>query len=196
MKKGEAGLFVTFEESKKKLKEDLKVLGIDLERLERTGRFQLIGGPVSRISFYKERAKAKIRDIVGEIQEVAEELGAERVVIDSLNLFTMLFSNLPEKRMALAELCSALSDLSCTSILTCEVPEDSRGLSWYGFEEFVVDGVIRLVRKSIGNLFIRAIAVPKMRGISHSHFIYAMKIEKDGIKVYPTESLGREFEVL
>lgn len=193
---GEPCVFVTFEQSKKKLIEDMREIGVDLEELEKTGKFRLIGGPVAQVEYFKEKTKAKISDIVAEIVEVVQEINAQRVVLDSVNLFTMLFETDAQRRRALAELSATLDDLGCTSLLTCEAKEGTNNLSWYGFEEFVVDGVIVLFRKPIGNLFIRALAVVKMRGISHSRFVYAVGIEKDGLKVYPTEKLGKDFNLL
>ena len=51
-----------------------------------------------------------------ETNEVIEEIKAKRVVIDSVNLFAMLFSDDSERRNAVASLIAMLEDAKCTTI--------------------------------------------------------------------------------
>lgn len=185
---GESSVYVTFEEGKNKLIEDLKALGIDFEMMEKAGKLNIIGGPIGNIRFFKNKTKANARDIAGEIKEVVMESHAKRIVIDSLNLFLMLFDTDSERRHAMAELTSALEKLNCTTVMTCEVKEGKRDISWYGFEEFVVDGVICLYRMPFENMFERAISIIKMRGRKHSPNVVAMQIRDDGLHVFPTKA--------
>ena len=178
-------MYITFEQSKRKLIEDMKELGIDFEQMESSGLFRLVGGPVGYIRRFKEKAKAGILDIATEVKEIVEEIGAKRVVLDSVNLFTMLFENDSDRRKALAALTSTLDKLGCTTLLTCEVKEGTMDISWYGFEEFVVDGVIVLFRIPFDNMYERGITVVKMRGIDHSKSVCALRIDKKGVVVYP-----------
>lgn len=180
-------VFITFEQGKKKLIEDMKQIKINFEKMENDGYLKIIGGPIGHIRYFKEMTKADMTNIAGEIEEVAKEINAKRVVVDSVNLYLMLFEKDSEKRNALAELVSTLEKLSCTSLLTCEVKEGTKDISWYGFEEFVVDGVIILYRIPVESLFERSISIVKMRGMPHSQSIATLKIEKDGIKVYPEQ---------
>jgi len=185
IKSGEPCLYVTFEQGKKRLMQDLKEIGIDFGEAEKSGKLTLVGGPVGHVKFFKDRTRANMFDISKEIREIIEESGAKRVVLDSVNLFTLLFETDSDRRKALAELTSTLDALDCTTVLTCEVPEGSKGISWYGFEEFVVDGVIVLHRIPFENMYERAVSIVKMRGIGHSESIRALKIRDDGITVYP-----------
>jgi len=187
VKQNENCVYVTFEQMKEKLNEDLKEIGIDFSRMEAEDKLTVVGGPVGHIKFFKEKTKANMFDISNEIKEVIQEKNATRVVIDSINLFTMLFENDLERRKAMAELTSMLEKLNCTTLLTCEVREGTKDISWYGFEEFVVDGVIALYRIFFENSFERAISVVKMRGIEHSHSMKSMQITKDGLIVYPEQ---------
>ena len=185
---GENSVYVTFEEGKHKLIEDLKALGMDFEMMEKAGKLRVIGGPIGNVRFFKDKTKATARDLAEEIKEVALELNAKRIVLDSLNLFLMLFDTDSERRQAMAELTSVLEKLNCTSLMTCEVKEGRRDISWYGFEEFVVDGVICLYRMPFENMFERAVAVIKMRGRKHSANVVAMQIRDDGLHVFPTKA--------
>lgn len=187
VKQNEKCVYVTFEQMKEKLGEDLIEIGIDFAEMERDGKLTVVGGPVGHIKYFKEKTKANMFDIANEIKEVIEEKKATRVVIDSVNLFTMLFENDMERRKAMAELTSMLEKLNCTTLLTCEVREGTRDISWYGFEEFVVDGVIALYRILFGNSFERAVSVVKMRGIQHNQSMKSVQITKDGLVVYPEQ---------
>lgn len=187
VKSGQGCLYITFEQGKEKLTEDMKQIGIDFSKMEDKGKLKIIGGPVGNINYFKERTQADMTDITNEIAEVVKEIDAKRVVLDSVNLYLMLFETDVEKRKALAELTSTLEKLDCTTLLTCEVKEGTRDISWYGFEEFVVDGVIVLYRIPVESLFERSISVVKMRGIQHSQNIVTLKIEKKGMVVYPEQ---------
>lgn len=187
VKQNENCVYVTFEQMKEKLNEDLLEIGIDFQKMEKEGNLTIVGGPIGHIKYFKEKTKADMFDLSNEIKEVIMEKKATRVVIDSVNLFTMLFENDMERRKAMAELTSMLEKLNCTTLLTCEVREGSRDISWYGFEEFVVDGVIALYRISFDNRFERAVSVVKMRGIEHNQSMKSMQITKKGLVVFPEQ---------
>ena len=188
LKQGKRCVYVTFEEGKDKLKENLAQYGIDFDAMEKRGLLRIIGGSIGDIRFYKEKTKANAHDIADEIKEVANEIKTSRIVIDSVNLYLMLFDDDNARRHAMAALTSTLEKLNNTTLMTCEVKEGTRDISWYGFEEFVVDGVIALYRVPFENMFERAISVIKMRGVKHSPNIVALQIREDGIHVFPTKS--------
>lgn len=186
----EPGLYVTLEESKEKIHQDMEKFGINLKEAEARGKFSLIGGPVASLHSYMDKVDANFKDIVSEIEEIVKEKGIKRVAIDSINLLTMLLKDEREQRKALAMLCNTLSSLGCTSILTSETQEGTMALSRYGIEEYVVDGVIVLYLVRQGPTFIPGITVRKMRGSDHDKEIRALKIlTGKGIVVYPTETL-------
>ncbi len=189
MKHGEAGLYVTLEESKEKLYDDMLQFGLDLKKAEQVGKFHLIGGPIASLKTYMEKVDANMTHIIKEIEDVIKEHKIKRVVVDSINLLTMLLKNDEERRKALASLCNSLSTLGCTTILTSETKEGSMDLSRYGIEEFIVDGVIVLYLVRQGSKFVPGITIRKMRGSDHDKEIRVFKITEKGIVVYPTETM-------
>jgi circadian clock protein KaiC len=182
---GSPGLFITLEQSREKIVEDMEKFGMDLSRLG--DKFVMIGGPMAKIKYYQDKTKASPEDFISEIETVIRESGAERVVIDSVNLFLLLFDTNEERRKALLTLVETLSKLRCTALLTCEVKEGSFDLSWHGFEEFVVDGVITLYNVKQGPVFHQGLAIRKMRGMSHRKEIVPYKITDKGFVIYPDE---------
>ena len=186
---GEPGLYITLEETKEKFYQNMAKFGMNLHELEKSGRFLLIGGHIASLKGYMEKVDAGIKNLVEEIKEVVKEKEIKRVVIDSVNLLTMLSKNEDERRKALAMIANTLSTLGCTSLLISETKEGSMDLSRYGIEEFVVDGVIVLYLVRQGSKFVPGITVRKMRGSNHDKEIRYYQINDNGIVVYPQETV-------
>lgn len=185
----ETGLYVTLEEHKDKIIEDMAKLGLDIKEAEKRGKIEIIGGPIAGITHYMEKVDAKLKDILMELEEVVREKKITRIVIDSINLLTMAMRTDDERRIAIASLCNTLSNLGCTSMILSETKEGSMDLSRYGMEEFVVDGVIVLYLVRQGSQFVPGIAVRKMRGINHDKQIRVFQITDTGIVIYPDETM-------
>jgi non-specific serine/threonine protein kinase len=180
-------LLITLEQSKDKVIADAKEIGIDLAAMEKAGKLRIVGGSFGNLQYFKDKARAKVQDLVAEIGEILKESGAKHVAVDSVNLLTMLFDQDSERRIILSSLIYILEEAGCTSLLTCEVPEDSRRFGWFGFEEFMVDGVVSLSRKPFDGNIERTITVIKMRGSAHSAGVRAMEIRDKGLVVYPDQ---------
>ena len=194
MSYGDPSLYVSLEERKEKIYQDMSQFGFDLEGAEKTGKFFFLGGPVAGIRGYMDKVDADITHILRELKEVIEKHNIKRVVIDSVNLLTMLLKNDDEKRKALAALCNLLSSLGCTTILTSETKEGSYELSRYGIEEFVVDGVVVLYLIMQGSQFVPGITVRKMRGSEHDKKVRVFTITNKGVIVHPDETLFSDTE--
>lgn len=181
----EPGVFITLEQNKEKLREDMKKVGMDINEIK--NRFTLIGGSTAEVLRYQEKTKANMHDFLEEIEEVIKKSNAKRVAIDSLNLFLMLLKSDAERRMTLLKLIEIFSKYNCTALLTCEVRENTFDLSWYGFEEFVVDGIIAFYTTKFNSTFLHGLTIRKMRGMEHRKNIVRYKITNNGIVVFPKD---------
>jgi circadian clock protein KaiC len=116
------------------------------------------------------------------VKILVEQLGATRLVVDSLPGFGFRVTDLNTLREIFLEVGLLLKDVGCTTLMTTEIVEGSGLISRYGIEEFLATGVmvLSLVRQSspIRKLFVR-----KMRGTSHSLNDYAFVIGPDGIAI-------------
>lgn len=185
----EPGLFVTTKYDKEKIFRYTNAFGWDLKKLEKQGKFQLIGGPIVTLSKYIKKTGAKVDDMIGEIVDVAKENNVKRIAIDSLNLFKLFSPEEKEEKIVVLKLFEALSRLNCTSMLTnhcsenVEYPIPQRSVE--ESEEFISDGnvVFYIIRN--GNVFDRGIAIRKMKGTNHSRNIVSYDITNKGIVVYP-----------
>jgi KaiC/GvpD/RAD55 family RecA-like ATPase len=182
-KNSEPGLFITMEQAREKLIADMASVGMNIPKMR---GITIIGGSIGEIMRFRKMVKAKLNDFLDEIQEVVVETKSKRVVIDSINLFLMLFEEEEDKRFALLSLSSMLNRLGCTLLMTCETQENL-AMSWYGFEEFVVDDVITLMNFKMDHYFKHALAVRKMRGSSHDKSIVSYEITPKGFVVYPED---------
>lgn len=185
----EPGLYISFEENKERIIENMEKLGFDLKKLERKNKLTIIGGTTGTIDSYMDKVGARTDHIIEEIREVIEKNNIKRVVIDSVSLFTLLSKNNDERRKILTKLTSTLSKLGCTSLLISETKEGTLDISRHGIEEFIVDGVIALFQLRQGDKFIPGIVIRKMRGTDHDREIRLFKITNKGVVVYPDETM-------
>jgi len=124
------------------------------------------------------------------IEDEVDAISAKRLVIDPTTLISLYFEKPLEIRRSILDLDRSVKKLGCTTFLTCEVPEGTIGISAFGVEEFVVDGIIVLFFVETRNASsTRALVVRKMRATKHDTGAHPLEITKDGIVVYPTERI-------
>ena len=116
------------------------------------------------------------------------EIGAKRLVIDSITLLGMYFKDEFELRTGLKQLHWKIKATNCTTLAISDTKEKSATYSISGCEEFIADGVIvlRIMAKEIGGgAHTRGVFVRKMRGTMHSLDVFPMKVDKKGIEIFP-----------
>src|SRR3989344_6019964 len=179
-----ASHFISLEQEKGKLMLDLQEMGIHWHSHEKKGKLKIIGGNFASLRRLKDKRKAHSADLIQEIVEVVQELKAKRVAIDSVNLLLSLFDDGNEQRNCFAQLNYELQKQGCTVLYTCEVPEYTPMISWFGFEEFVVDGVFMLRRQSDHKQIAhRSVEIIKMRGSGHKEGSFPLRISDKGMDV-------------
>ncbi|MFH1424388.1 MAG: ATPase domain-containing protein [archaeon] len=166
-KYNEPGVFLTFEEDRPNLIRDASRFGWDLEKLEKEKKL---------IVAYEEPYNVeKFADL---LEKHVFAIKAKRLVIDSTSVFGMAMENEHEVRMKLFDLMRLLRKLKITAVFTSEILEGSDGLSRFGVEEFVADGVLHMTL--IEALSRRSLTVRKMRGTAHTFKPQVYDIDKNG----------------
>ncbi len=162
---GEPGVYVSTEEPPSEFKANMLRFGWDFKKLEQEKKIGMVDAVYQRVE-----------------SEVTEQLGATRLVVDSLPGFGFRVTDLNTLREIFLEVGLLLKDVGCTTLMTTEIVEGSGLISRYGIEEFLATGVmvLSLVKQSspLRKLFVR-----KMRGTSHSLNDYAFAIGPDGIVI-------------
>ncbi|MBU4246336.1 MAG: ATPase domain-containing protein [Nanoarchaeota archaeon] len=172
LKNGENCIYITLEEPIEDLRADAMQFGWDLMKYEKTGQL--------RIEIYDP---FELTDINLRLKDLITTNNYRRVAIDSTSLFGMYIKDEYKIRKGLFSLVSAIKSSNCTAVLSSEITEDSKLLSRYGVEEFVVDGVIVLRYLAMGSTVNRTLEVRKMRRTSTSEGIKSIEMTSKGIVV-------------
>lgn len=170
LKRGENCIYITLEESLDDLRADAMQFGWDFLKYEKTGQL--------RLEMYDP---FELTDVNLRLKDLITTNNYRRVAIDSTSLFGMYIKDDYKIRKGLFSLVSAIKSSVCTAVLSSEITEDSKLLSRYGVEEFVVDGVIILRYLAMGSTVNRTLEVRKMRRTNTSEGIKSIDISSNGI---------------
>ncbi len=173
----EPGLIVTFEEFPQQYYRDAASFGWDFKRLEREGKLKVI-------MTSPEVTRADLESVGGMIETWASEMGARRILIDSLSHFEKLTTDPIELRTLEYSFINALKREGLTSILTRE--NNALFGEMNGGEEdtaFLVDSYILLRYVEIESTLHKALLVLKLRGSDHDKDIRQFEITARGIEV-------------
>ncbi len=175
--KGEPGLYITFEEDEESVLKVLEGFSWNLKKHIKADKIRII-----RYDPYR------FQDIMDIISSNIKQMGAKRLVIDSISAIGLYIQDVREIRKTLVDIQSLAKSTGCTALIITEAPSDNpKRLSRFDVEEFVADGIIVLYYTPVANEYTRSIFVWKMRGTNHSRKVHPFKITKDGITIYPKE---------
>jgi len=173
LQKGDAGVYITLEESPNDIRNDAAQFGWDFPKYEKKG--------LCRIIYHDP---AQINNLGATILSELTRMNTKRLVIDSTSVMSLNIDNPAQVRRKLFNIINAIKKNGVTTaLLITEIPEDSKLLSTFGVEEFVVDGVILLNYMGIEGTTSRTLMIRKMRRTNHGNDIYPMKIGKSGITI-------------
>lgn len=177
IKDGETGIYVTFEEKKKKFYSDMLSLGFDLEKHEKSGAFVFL-------EYTPEQVKTILTEGGGVIESVIEKKKIKRLVIDSMTAFTLLYEDELTKKEAALALFELIDKWDCTAVLTSEDKTTHDNFISAALE-FEVDGVILLYHIKQKGIRKRALEILKMRGTKTPEKTIEMEITEKGLVVNP-----------
>ncbi len=183
----EPGVFITLSANPNEIKNDCSTYGWDIQKLVEEGKLLIIDARPFKLeegfialdeSLYRGE-NLPFMHLTQLILSSIKRIGAKRVVIDSLTVLGMQYTNLFYARLGLQGMVHALEDQDCTSILISESTDsDMSPPEWY-----VASGIVLLHHMRREDTMERAVQVLKMRGIHHSEQIYPIKLGEGGIQV-------------
>ena len=182
----EPGVFMSFEETEDDLIKNFKPLGFDLPALIERKKIALDYVFVDR----GEIAETGEYDLEGLFIRLAlaiDEVGAKRVVLDTIESLFSGFTNEGILRAELRRLFSWLKEKGVTAVITAEQGRDT--LTRNGLEEYVADCVIALDHRVIDQISTRRLRVVKYRGSVHGADEYPFLIHPNGFSLLPITSL-------
>lgn len=181
------GVFMSFEETGEELATNVASLGFDLEQLTADKKLVVDFVFIER-SEIEETGEYDLEGLFLRLGYAIDQIGAKRVVLDTLEA---LFSALPNEAIIRAELRRLfrwLKEKGVTAVITCERGEGT--LTRYGLEEYVADCVILLDHRVQNQISTRRMRIIKYRGTSHGTNEYPFIIDHKGFSVLPITSAG------
>jgi len=195
---GENGVYVSLEEGKAHLFREMARFGINFAAAEVKRQFVFVdASPIRHVPNVVRASNISIgkKDfsllaLMDSIKRAIGTVGAKRVVIDPLSYLIFQYTNLAELRGALLDLMDGLAGFDATVLMTSELKRSGsivRG--GIQMEEYVAHGTIIMQSVPAGPGLVRVIQVQKMRECEADRQPRPYVINKDGITVYPKESI-------
>lgn len=189
---GEPGVFVAFEESVDELVQNVASLGFDLKQLQDDGllvidHINLAPGDL------QEAGDWDLEGLFIRLGAAIDQVGAKRVVLDTIETLFGAFSNSAILRQELRRLFMWLKERGVTAVITGERGDGT--LTRFGIEEYVSDCVIVLDHRVNEQTSTRRLRVLKYRGSLHGTNEYPFLIGAHGVSVLPITSLGLQHSV-
>ena len=172
LKKGENGIFLSLEQEPDEIFSDVEYFGWNFKPYI-----------AARKCIIEHLSTWELEELPSIIRDRINSIKAKRLVLDPLSL---VYSGLEAARMRseISEFFNQLKHSGVTSLLICEIPENSKALSTFGVEEFIADSVIILHYLEFGGGMVpRSLIIRKMRRTKHGTDVYPFEITKRGIVV-------------
>jgi len=179
----EPAVLVCLDESPNDVMKEAFAFGWDLQRLMELNQLIIIDAYSGRLGLKPNLPNAipvgefSVEFVMTRISEAKEEIGAQRLVVDSISA---LFDGVEgaERRKSVLNLAAVLTRLSLTTILTAELAEVGVGV-----ERYASHGVIRLSYDEKDTTIGRKLRIVKMRETMHSMDVIPYEITVNGIEL-------------
>ena len=173
----EPGIILTFEEFPAQYYRDAETFGWPFRALETAGKLRVI-------MTSPEVSRADLERVGGRIESHVREIGARRILVDSLSHFERITRDPIELRGVVYSFVNALKREGLTSLLTRESPA-LIGEGDLSDEDvaFIMDSFLMLRYVEIDSAVRKALLVLKVRGSGHAKDIRQFEITGNGIEV-------------
>lgn len=175
LRHGEPGIMAVFEERPEDVVRRATNLGHDLETAQRDGRLKIL---------YLRPLDLSIDESLLAILDAVKEVGAKRLVIDSLVGFEMALAPgfRTDFRESLYRMMASLTGTGVTVLSTVELDENFTEFRFSHYMvSFLADDIIRLRYVDLDGVLHRILAVVKMRDSQHSKDIREYEITDKGV---------------
>jgi circadian clock protein KaiC len=187
---GEPGVLLTFEESAAKVAANVCSLGFDLDELQGDGRLAVLSFRVDPNEIVAA-GEFDLEPLFVILDDAIKRLGAQRVVLDTIEVLFGAFGADSTVRAELSRLTRWLEERGVTAIVTGERGEKS--ITRHGIEEYVSDCVIVLDHRVREEISTRRLRVVKYRGSAHGTNEYPFFISARGFVVLPITSITLDY---
>lgn len=156
--KGQAGIFVSFEETPEAIRMNSSFMGWDISRQERNGKLLLFSPKIEKDVIVS--GEFNITGLLSILSGTRKQLGASFIVLDAIDVLLRLLDNPRLERDELFSLHDWLLNEKLTAILTLKASEQLLG-ERYSFLEYLTDCVIRLDQRVLEQVTTRRLRIVK-----------------------------------
>ena len=178
LKKGDACLYITFEEHKEKSYEDFSGFHWDFEAYEKKKKFFYL-------EYSPEQVRALIEEGGGTVDQLILKYNIKRLVIDSITSFYLLYQDEGARKAAGLALFELINKWGSTAVLTSQAVVSKDDLMTSSLE-FEADNIILLYHFRVKGERRRALEILKMRGTHHSNRTMEFEITLQGLVIHPS----------
>ena len=180
-KRGEAGIFVAFEEDSTRIVANAATFGWDLPDLQNKELFFLDGKPRPEDIWSGD---FDITGLLATLKAKADQISAKRIVFDSIDVLLSLLDNPKSERRELFRLNDWLVSNGMTGIVTCKNNDSGlSGLDYKDFMQYMVDCVIHLTHEMDDRIAHRSLRIVKYRGSNFFSGEVTFLLSSDGAEI-------------
>ena len=188
--RGEAGVFVTFEEPPADLRRNLRGFGWDVAAWEAERKWAFVDASHQPDEEAVVSGAFDLGGLMARIEHAVRAVGARRLAVDSLGAVFTRLGSAPLVRRELQRILLGLRALGVTAIVTAERTSEYGEIARFGVEEFVTDNVVILRNVLEDEKRRRTVEILKFRGANHQKGEYPFTIRSDGgIMVVPLSAI-------
>ena len=169
------GLYITFEEKKDKLYDDMIEFGWDLAAMEKKNMFLFL-------DYNPEQVKKMLIEGSGMIEAMIEKYKIKRIVFDSITSFSLLYEGELQKKEAALALFDLINQWGCTALMTSQ-HRISKSEAISTAVDYESDSIIFMYHSKSEGIRNRAIEILKMRGTKIPNKTFSMDITTKGIHI-------------
>jgi len=190
VERGENGVFVTFEESPRDIRQNMRSFGWDLAQWEDEGKFAIVDASPDPEVDTVESGSYDLGALLARLENAVRRVEAKRVAVDSLGAMFSQFRDQAVVRRELFRISIALKQMGVTAVMTAERTDDYGAIARFGVEEFIADNVMVLRNVLDQEKRRRTIEILKFRGTSHQKGEFPFTIvDGQGIEVIPLSAI-------
>jgi circadian clock protein KaiC len=190
---GEAGIFVAFEENSHQIFTNADSFDWDLPGLEREKLFFLDARMSSDVI---EAGQFDLQGMLASLKAKADEMGAKRIVFDSLDVLLSLMDDPNQQRRELYRLHDWLAENEFSGILTARMDGASLNIPRNTYIlQFISDCYIHLNQRLENHISLRSLRVVKYRGSGFAENEFPLVIGERGAIVLSFGDPEVDYEV-
>jgi KaiC domain protein len=176
--RGEKGIYLSLEEDEPALLASAREFGWPVDAA-------IAAGTVKVMRLDPKQTHQNLLRIQSDLGKELKQMGAKRIVVDSVSLLNMLSDDEPARRNTLFGLAAACREAGATTVLTAEADPLHPAVTRDGLSEYIADGVVLLGYSSAeeGHRIGLSLRILKMRRTAHARTVQPYQIGAGGITV-------------